>query len=326
METTSHRVAVIITCFNEGEYVEEAVNSVLQQSVSNVINEIVIADDGSDAPTRKILKMIAQWDERISILYGPGGAGIAAQRNVAIAHTNSEFLAFLDADDVWAKNKLEQQLPVMAHHPDAGMLYSDFYTFSNNDFANARRAGVIDITGAENVFLAYFEHDPPIIPSTILLRRSAYDQIDGFDESIRVFEDSDFFLRLAASTRFVLVNEPLLYKRNRKTSITGGRKDLIAHHALVALKAATLYPQLYPRVPRRLSERARKLGNHYFLMNDTEGAVHLLGLAVRLSPLNVRAWMTYFPARFFPALSKRLLGEQVRKRQLAMGVSEESNG
>src|SRR4029453_11109330 len=130
------------------------------------------------------------------------------------------------------------------------------------------RARVRDITRGENLTRTYFLNDPPIIPSTTLIRRAHFAACGRFDASMRVFEDTDFFRRLARVSRFAYVDSPLLYKRSRSTSITGGRKDLMAYHALVALKAAAEEPSLLALVPKRLAERARKLGNHHFLLRD----------------------------------------------------------
>ncbi len=111
-------------------------------------------------------------------------------------------------------------------------------------------------------------NDPPIIPSTTLLRRSAFTACGGFDANVRVFEDTDFYLRLSGIAGLRFVDEPALYKRSRGNSITGGRRDLMAHHAFVALKAASEDPRLLRWVPHRLAERARKLGNVRFVLGD----------------------------------------------------------
>jgi hypothetical protein len=118
----------------------------------------------------------------------------------------------------------------------------------------------------------------------------------GFDSSASVFEDTDFYIRLSRYCRFALVNEPLLYKRNRGSSITSGRKDLMACHAFVALKAAAEEPRLLPLVTRRLSERARKLGNQSFLLGDSRKAARLLRFAVQLNACNWRAWASLIVA------------------------------
>lgn len=314
------RVAVIMTCYNEGLYIGEAVRSVLDQSRADLIDQIVIADDGSAPETITVLQDISSWDCRITIIYGTGGVGLPGQRRLAIGQTDAPFIAILDGDDLWGADKLEREMPLFAD-PAIGMVYSDYFTFADGAIDSARRAGVVDITGAPNLVRQYFLNDPPIIPSTTVIRRTAYDACGGFDAAVRVFEDTDFYLRIARVTRFALVDAPLLYKRNRKTSITGGRKDLMAHHAFVALKAAAETPALLTLVPERLSERARKLGNHRFLMNDVDGALGLLSFAVRTHPLNRRAWTSLIAVRFFPRLALKMLGSRGRERQMAMGVT-----
>ncbi|MEE4450768.1 glycosyltransferase family 2 protein [Novosphingobium resinovorum] len=327
---SSARVSVIMTCYNEGCYIGEAVRSVLDQTRADCIERVIIADDGSRPDTLAVLRDIERWDPRILVLYGPGGVGLPGQRCAAIAQARSELLAILDGDDVWAPDKLERQLPVLAERSEVGLVYADYFTFADGDRSAARRAGVLDISGAvsrhrarggEPLVRRYFLNDPPIIPSTTLLRRCAYEASGGFDPAVRVFEDTDFYVRLARVTQFALVSEPLLYKRNRDSSITGGRKDLMAHHAFVALKAAAAEPELLPLVPRRLAERARKLGNQRFLFNDVAGAVGLLKFAVRLDPGNYRAWCSLLAAGVFPGLALRLLGRRGRARQAALGVA-----
>lgn len=312
-------VSVIMTCYNEGPYIEAAVHSVLDQTWADRIEKIVIADDGSRADTIAVLKGIETWDPRILVLYGPGGVGLPGQRNKAIAETGSDTFAILDGDDLWAADKLERQLAVLEARPDVGLVYADYFTFAG-DLSTARRGGVLDITAAEALTVAYFLNDPPIMPSTTLIRRSAFEACGRFDPMVRVFEDTDFFLRIARHTRFALIDEPLLYKRNHASSITGGRPDLMAHHAYVALKAAADEPRLLKLVPKRLAERARKLGNQRFLLDDREGAVRLLSFAVRLDPLNRRAWTSLLAARLFPDLALRLLGSDGRRRRAALGL------
>src|SRR6185369_4236019 len=290
--------SVIMTCYNEGAYIEAAVRSVLAQTVQCVIDKIVIADDGSDQATRDILSEIAHWDDRIDILYGEGGLGLPSNRNRAANRCRAPYLAILDGDDIWEATKLEKQLALMRADGSIGLVYTGFSTFSDGDISTARPARILDITGASDLSLTYFLNDPPIIPSTILVRKTAFDAIGGFDPSIPVFEDTDFYLRISRHCGFGLVDEPLLLKRNRKTSITGGRPDLMMHHARVAFKFATTEPRMMPRVPRRLAERARKLGNQKFLMGDQAGAIAHLRLATKLDIWNFRAWFSWVVASF----------------------------
>lgn len=313
-------IAVIMTCYNEGAYIGAAVKSVLEQTRADMIKQIVIADDGSDAETLEALREVEQLDERILVLHSAGGLGVGGQRCKAIAQTDASVLAVLDGDDFWTKDKLEKQVDILERQPKVGLVYSDFFVFSGDDLSSARRAGVLDISKVDDLGMHYFLNDPPIIPSTTLIRRSAYEQCGGYDASIRVFEDSDFCFRAARVTRFALVDAPLLYKRTRGSSITGGNKYLMAHHAFVAMKAAGDDPRLLSLVPKRLAERARKLGNHKFFLGDNDSARNFLALSVRLNPLNWRAWMSYIAISISPETAMKLLGAKGNERRASLGV------
>lgn len=315
------QVCAIITCFNEGPYIGEAVRSILGQTKANLIGEIIIADDGSDDATIAVLKEIENWDVRIKVYYGKGGARQAAQRNIAVDMASCEFIAFLDGDDLWTEDKLEKQVEVLKDNDDVGLVYGGFYTFPDGNIDVAMRAKVIDLSQSPDLSLAYFLNDPPIMPSTVLMRRELYLACGRMDAAIHCFEETEFYLRLARTTKFSLVQEPLLYKRNHPKSVSTDRKDHMAYHAFVALKSAAQDPRLLPFVPQRLSERARKLGNHRFLMDDRDGAINLLWFALQMNIYNHRAWITFIAARFFPRLAHKILGQKTKKRQRAMGVS-----
>jgi len=315
------RVSVVMTCYNEGPWIGAAVRSVLDQTRADLIEDIVIADDGSNEATLEVLREIEGWDRRIRLLYGPGGAGLPAQRNWAIGEGSAPLIAILDGDDLWTADKLERQVPVFAD-AEVGLCYADFSLFAGEDLSTARRAGVKDITEAQDLTRVYFLNDPPIVPSTIVLRRTALADSGGFDPTVRIFEDTDLFVRLSRVCRFALVNASLLLKRNRSSSITNGRRDLMAHHALVAFRAAAVEPRLLALVPRRLSERARKLGNQHFLMDDLAGSAAFYGLALRLQPTNPATWAGVILTGPFGAPLRALLRGRLDRRRAALGVSE----
>lgn len=322
MPDNAASIAVIMTCYNEGAFIGEAVRSVVSQTVNHRIEQIVIADDGSRPDTIAALRLIEAWDDRITVLYGEGGVGLAGQRCKAIEASRAPLLAILDGDDLWAADKLERQLQYIDGDDCVGLVYTDYFIFPDCSIDKSRRAGVLDLSTKADLPVEYFLNDPPIIPSTILFRRKDYDRSGGFDRNIRVFEDTDFYIRMARVTRFALANEPLIYKRYHRKSITGGRPDLMAHHAYVAFKAAIDEPQLLRLIPRRLAERARKLGNQLFLLNDPASASNLLALALRLDPLNWRAYAPYLASRYFPELALRLLGKRGQRRQASLGLAE----
>jgi glycosyltransferase involved in cell wall biosynthesis len=315
-------VDVILTCYEEGDYIGQAIRSILNQTWSNRVGRIVISDDGSSADTVAALKEIEGWDPRILVLYGPGGIGLPGQRNLALRESTSEYFAILDGDDYWVPEKLEHQLPLLDADHRIGLVYSDYFAFPGGRPEAARRAGVINLSGAKNLSHSYFLNDPPIVPSTTVIRRSVFEKAGRFDASIRLFEDTDMWLRLAQISRFGCVEVPLLYKRYHVQSMTGGQRDLMPDHTYIAMKAVSYDPSLLPLLPRRLSERARKLGNHRFLQGDAKEAARLLRLAIRLQPLNMRAWSSWVMAALVPNLSYRLLKNMLRRRRQALGIEQ----
>ncbi|WP_068114972.1 glycosyltransferase family 2 protein [Tropicimonas marinistellae] len=315
-------VDVVLTCFNEGPYIEAAVQSVLAQSCAERIASITINDDGSAPDTLNVLRGLPDMDPRVRVLFGTGGAGISRQRNIAIQQGHATYVAVLDGDDIWASDKLARQLEIVDRDAQVGLVYSDYYVFPGQDLTRRRNAGILDISGAKNLARAYFVESPTIIPSTTLMRRTTLDAVGLFDERVEVFEDTDHIFRMARGCRFGFVGEPLTYKRVHPASITESRADLMAHHAFVSMKAATLEPDLQRHVPRRLSERARKLGNRAFIDGSRDLALSHLALAVRFAPLNLRALSSLFVVAMAPGLGRRYLSTFRRDKLDAFGVSD----
>lgn len=283
------RVAVVMTCYNEGRWLEQAVASVLDQTAAARIAEIVILDDGSGTETLEILRRVSTWDPRIRVLFRSGN-GLSKARNIAIRETASPLVAILDSDDYWAPTKLEKQLSLLDGDRAIGLAYTGFHLFEDGLPATSRAVAVHDHANARDLTRAYFLKDPPIIPSTIVFRRNAFEACGAFDEEIRVFEDTDFYLRLSRVTGFAAVPEPLIHKRMHARSITSRRGDLMLHHALVAFRFAQREPRLLPFVGRRLAERARKLANLEAAEGHREAAARLYRLSLSLWPWSASAW------------------------------------
>ena len=315
------RVCVVMTCFNEGPYIGAAVQSLLAQTRADAIAKIVIMDDGSDVATREALDEISVLDPRIEVVYGPGGAGQAANRNAAILRCDAPLVAILDGDDLWVETKLQRQLDLMAVSPDVGLIYTGYHLFHEFDIAAARPVHVADLGDARDLTLAYLLNDPPILPSSVLMQRSVFVEAGRFDPSLRVFEETDLYLRMSRLTRFAAIDEPLIYKRNRANSITGRRRPLMAHHAFVAFNFALDEPRLLPLVPRRLAERARKLGNVEYYQGSTATAATFFRLAVSLDARNLRAWGGLIVAALGGARGRKLLQRRLRSRSRAYGTA-----
>ena len=209
------QVTVIIATYNRGHCLEAAVESVLQQTFRDV--EIIIADDGSTDNTAAIVEQYLRPHHalrgRVQYFQQPHeGKSIAL--NNAISRANSEWIAFLDSDDVWLPEKLERQFLVLERFPDSAACFTD-YTCVNNPKMDTtgfrfhgqlfgQRVGRLPATA--RVIL-----DAPFISIvTLVCKASLIDRVGGFDPQLRFTEDYDFLFRLALLGDFCFVNAPLV--------------------------------------------------------------------------------------------------------------------
>jgi glycosyltransferase involved in cell wall biosynthesis len=281
-------IAVIITCFNEGAYIQQAVNSVLEQTIGDQIDEIIIIDDGSSPPTLDVLRSLPRIDPRIELILECGN-GLASNRNIAISRTSSEYIAVLDGDDFWVHDKLARQMTLLQSDEQVALVYSALILFRDDEPSKRAVVSVRDLRYSGDPLLEYFIYDAPIVPSSVLMRRAAFDYVGGFNETIPVFEDTEFYLRLLRSYQLAAISDPLVYKRAHSSAITAKRHFLMKHHANVAFHFAAQESRLLPYIARRLGERARKLGNLEAKDGYIDEAMDFYRLALSLDPLNLPA-------------------------------------
>ncbi len=119
------RVSIATPFLNAGPFIEESIQSVLAQTWPDW--ELLLVDDGSaDDSTAIALRYAEAYPTRIRYLAHPGrgNRGASASRNLAAQHARGEYLAFLDADDVYLPHKLQEQVPILDAHPDVGVMYA----------------------------------------------------------------------------------------------------------------------------------------------------------------------------------------------------------
>lgn len=191
------RVSIVTPFLNAGRFIRESIESVLAQTYDGW--ELLLVDDGSTDESPSIARALAgARPGRIRVLAHEGGAnrGASASRNVAIAHARGEYLAFLDADDVYLPRKLEEQIPLLDAHPDAAMLYgaTEYWHSWTRQPEDAGRDRIWRTFGvAPNALvepprlLATFLRDGGTVPcmGSVLARREAVERVGGWEESFR---------------------------------------------------------------------------------------------------------------------------------------------
>jgi glycosyltransferase involved in cell wall biosynthesis len=185
------RVAVIMPAYNAERYLLQAASSVLEQTVREL--QLVIVDDGSSDNTLAVARSID--DDRVRVLTVSNGGPARARNTGVAAAVPAPYIAFQDADDVWDREKLETQLRFIEEHAELVAVGSWMRYISPGGKRLGRTGGVLDAHALRQV--AAGRHFPFPTPS-ILVRRSAFIRLNGFDESFRYgSEDLDFCARLA---------------------------------------------------------------------------------------------------------------------------------
>jgi glycosyltransferase involved in cell wall biosynthesis len=205
MSSATPDVSVVIATYNMGRFLGAAIDSVLNQTAGCV--EVHVVDDGSTDNTRQIVdayrlesRVYYHWQEN---------AGQTRAKNVGVRAARGRYIGFCDADDLWSANKLALQLPVLEANPHVAVVYT--------------RVQPIDVNGRLLATQRYAEHSGHIteqlfienfIPfGTALVRRSAMEQVGGFDEALRMGIDWDLWLRLSVPFEFLCLPEETYFYR-----------------------------------------------------------------------------------------------------------------
>lgn len=192
MQEIQELVSVSIPFYNCRLHMAEAIESVLAQTRQNW--ELFLIDDGStDGGTEIARGYAARFPEKIRYLEHRAHAnrGLACTRNLGVSASRGEYLAFLDSDDVWLPNKLEQQVSAMEAHPEAGLCYGPNENWYSWDAYSEAADHVAPVAPAERLYLppVLFVNNYPLgtygspCPSALMVRRSAFDLVGGFVEA-----------------------------------------------------------------------------------------------------------------------------------------------
>jgi glycosyltransferase involved in cell wall biosynthesis len=218
-------IAVIIPTHNDSKSAAQAVASVLQQT--RPADEIIVVDDGSQEDVRPAL---APFSDRIRVIHQEN-QGVSNARNTGFRAANSDFIAFLDADDLWLPRKLELQLPKLEDNPEFALVYCDAIV---DEEESGRQFHWLDQKplADEGWILDALYQEFFILPSTMLCRKSILEELRGFDSWIRYAGDYDLCLRIALDHQIGCVREPLVRRRVRSTNMSSATWYKIAEDHL----------------------------------------------------------------------------------------------
>ncbi|QKY15578.1 glycosyltransferase family 2 protein [Halorubrum sp. CBA1229] len=207
------RVSVVIPVYNSSDTLPRALTSALSQTYDDI--EIIVIDDGSIDDTEEV--MASFDDRRIRFFQHEKNRGGSAARNTGIEHATGEYIAFLDADDEWFPSKVERQVNVLESRSDQWIAtYSNFKQKRSNVIIEFIDKYISRPTGFEgddiiidNILRRTFSHGGT---SSLLVKKSAINLIDGFDEMFQRHQDLEFILRLLQVGKMAFTDE-ILFKK-----------------------------------------------------------------------------------------------------------------
>ena len=196
------KISVIIPTFNRKKTLERAIQSVMNQSLSPF--EILIIDDGSNDGTEEWIKENFQ---NIKYIY-QNNHGVSSARNIGIENAYGDWVAFLDSDDEWLPNKLNEQVKAIESNPEMKFFHTNEIWIRNglrvNQMKKHKKYGGYIFEKCLDICR--------ISPSSVLIQKEVFDNIGIFDESLRVCEDYDLWLRITSKYPVVFLDIPLIYK------------------------------------------------------------------------------------------------------------------
>jgi glycosyltransferase involved in cell wall biosynthesis len=250
------KVSVIIPSYNSMTYLPATVDSVLKQTFTDF--EVLIINDGS---TDNILEWASKIEDTRVKVITKTNQGLAEARNTGIALAKGEYLAFLDADDLWHKTKLEKQVNYLNNHPDVGLV--DTWVALTDE--NAKPTGTLIKTNAEGKVIKKILESPTIVcGSSPLVRNICFEKAGLFNKQLSGSADWDMWIRIANHFMFGLIKEPLTYYRQHYNSMSQNRQKMLDDNLAVIERAfANVSPELnyiknrsYGRVNLYLAWRA----------------------------------------------------------------------
>jgi glycosyltransferase involved in cell wall biosynthesis len=229
------KVTVAIPAYNAMAYLPETLNSVLQQTYGDF--EVIIVNDGSSDEIERWFASIQ--DPRVKLI-SQLNKGLAGARNTGVKNAIGEYIALLDADDLWEMTKLEKQVKMLEENPEVGLVY----TWASLVNEQGKSIGKLHKWDEKGQVWEKLLPNNPIIPSSVIIRRSCFDRVGMFDENLRSYiEDWDMWLRLAKKYAFGAIEQPLVYYRERPSSVSKNWEGMKQSFEIVIEKAFAEAPE-----------------------------------------------------------------------------------
>jgi len=291
MKENSPLVSVVIPTYNCARYLPDAVASVWAQTRDAF--EIIVIDDGSTDKTKVALK---PFMDKIFYIDFVNNKGLPFARNTGIQQSQGEYVAFLDADDIWLPEKLQTSLDYFERYPEIGMVYSKHI---NIDEKGCIRAGKIKRSlPSGNIFQKLYSEENFVICSSVVVRKEVFYTAGTFDTGLINCQDWDLWLRIAYYYKVAGINKALTKYRHSSKSLSKNRTNVLKYQKVVLEKIYRQFKdgktgisdKLYKK---RLASHYAKVGRYYLRIGEKRLANENFRLSLKLKPQNLRTLRYY---------------------------------
>jgi glycosyltransferase involved in cell wall biosynthesis len=224
MENNNPKISVIIPTYNRAHLLPRAIKSVLAQSFKDF--ELIIVDDASTDNSHEIVKNFKEKDKRIKYLkHNKNSGGPPKPKNTGIKISKGKYIAFLDSDDEWFSNKLEKQITLYKKNKNNNVGLVGCGVISINERTKEKRK-IEPPTQIEVKSPKILENTIAHSCSSVIIKKTIFENIGLFDENIKVLDDRDLYIRILEKYKFLFTQEPLFHYYIHNDNVTNKKMNV----------------------------------------------------------------------------------------------------
>lgn len=310
------RVSIIVAAYNAARYLSAAINSVLTQTYADW--EIIVIDDGSTDGTSSVVRSYSpKLGAQLRYVY-QANRGVSAARNRGIREARGEFVAILDADDVWLPARLARGVAVMDSSPRVGLVHSriarinsDGTIFDYLVFPARYQSGMIAVD--------LYTRRANILSATVLLRKRCLNDVGNFDETMHTCEDRDLWFRLAEHYEVAYIDEILAHYRVNTGGATSDPDRMLKGQLFFVRKHYKRGSCGWVALCRALAQIYREQGDLFFSRHQVMKSIRYYSRSAMYNPFHPLNVYMLGRACAEPFLGSILTGRTFRSLGSKMG-------
>lgn len=238
MSLKHYFISVIIPNYNYSHYLNETVQSVLSQNYSDL--ECIIVDDGSTDNSREVILELEKKDKRVRSVFKKNG-GLSSARNAGIKVAKGDYIAFLDADDLWKPEKLQNQIVCLQKNKDSNFVFSNYTGF----YPDGRKEDFKHEFGNPDFFDFIRQNPVAGSASSVLIAKTIINKTGYFDESLKSTEDHDYWFRcLLQGAKMKFCNHHDVLIRLHESSMSKNLQRMNFYNYTVLKKQTETFPEI----------------------------------------------------------------------------------